>query len=88
MLPTPVLSLNMAVAIAMSDRLDRGLQIIDQLGQSGDLDSYHHYHSARADLLRRMGKNVEAAVAYGRALDLVQNEAEKEYLERRLREVS
>ncbi len=88
MVPTPVVKLNMAVAIAMSDRLDRGLQIIDHLGQSGDLDSYHHYHSARADLLRRMGKNVESAVAYSSALDLVQNDAEKDYLQRRLREVS
>ena len=88
MVPTPVVRLNMAVAIAMSDRLDRGLQMIDHLGKSGDLDSYQHYHSARADLLRRLGRNVEAAVAYSRALDLVQNDPEKEYLQRRLREVS
>jgi len=88
MVPTPVVKLNMAVAIAMSDRLDRGLQMIDHLGKSGDLDNYQHYHSARADLLRRLGRHVEATVAYGRALDLVQNDTEKDYLQRRLREVN
>jgi RNA polymerase sigma-70 factor (ECF subfamily) len=88
MVPTPVVKLNMAVAIAMSDRLDRGLQMIDHLGKSGDLDNYQHYHSARADLLRRLGRHVEATVAYGLALDLVQNDTEKDYLQRRLREVN
>jgi RNA polymerase sigma-70 factor (ECF subfamily) len=61
------------------------LAAIDAL--AGELDEYHLLHSARADLLRRMGETAEAAQAYRRALELVSNDSERRFLERRLREV-
>ncbi|MEO8129198.1 MAG: DUF6596 domain-containing protein, partial [Bryobacteraceae bacterium] len=85
MQPTPVVSLNRAVAVAMVQGLRPALTLID--GLASDLDSYHLLHSARADLLRREGSSVEAAKAYERALELVSNDSERRYLERRLREV-
>ena len=85
--PSPVVSLNRAVAVAMADGSDAGLTIIDALAASGDLDSYHLLHAARADLLRRIGSSTEAAKSYQRALALVTNESERRFLERRLREV-
>jgi RNA polymerase sigma-70 factor (ECF subfamily) len=85
--PSPVVSLNRAVAIAMADGSDSGLAIIDDLAASGDLDGYHLLHAARADLLRRLGSSTEAAKSYQRALALVTNESERRFLERRLREV-
>ena len=86
-LPSPVVSLNRAVAVAMADKPQSGLEIIDALDRSGDLDGYHLLHAARADLLRRIGAHVEAANSYSRALELVTNESERRFLERRLREV-
>jgi len=86
--PSPVVSLNRAVAIAMSGGAERGLAIIEELEQSGDLDNYHLLHAARADLLRRIGAHKDAAIAYKRALELVSNETERRFLERRLSEVS
>lgn len=86
--PSPVVSLNRAVAIAMVDGPRTALKVIDALADSGDLDGYHLLHAARADLLRRLGSNAESAVDYERALELVTNESERRYLERRLREVS
>jgi RNA polymerase sigma-70 factor (ECF subfamily) len=59
--------------------------LIDGLGT--DLDTYHLFHAARADLLRRMGSPEEAARSYTRALALVSNESERRFLERRLREL-
>lgn len=85
--PSPIVSLNRAVAVAMSDGPEPALALIDALDASGELDSYHLLHAARADLLRRMGSNVAAAESYTRALALVTNESERRYLERRLREV-
>lgn len=85
--PTPVVSLNRAVAIAMADGPERGLALVDELAEAGDLDSYHLLHAARADLLRRMGVRSEAAESYERALQLVTNESERRFLERRLREM-
>ena len=85
--PSPVVSLNRAVAVAMSEGLQRGLELIDALSGSGDLDEYHLLHAARADLLRRLGAKAEAAVSYTRALALATNESERRFLERRLREV-
>jgi len=85
--PSPVVSLNRAVAIAMSGGAERGLAIIEELEQSGDLDNYHLLHAARADLLRRIGAHKDAAIAYKRALELVSNETERRFLERRLSEV-
>ena len=64
------------------------LPLIDAIAASGDLDGYHLLHSARADLLRRMGSNQDSAKAYLQALDLVTNDSERRFLERRLHEVS
>ena len=86
--PSPVVSLNRAVAVAMADGSGAGLLIIDQLAAAGDLDDYHLLHAARADLLRRLGSGAEAAKSYERALSLVTNESERRFLKRRLRDVT
>ena len=65
----------------------RALALIDALAATGDLDDYHLLHAARADLLRRLGSPEEAAKSYARALELVTNDSERRFLERRLREV-
>jgi RNA polymerase sigma-70 factor (ECF subfamily) len=83
--PSPVVELNHAVAVAMADDPERGLELI--VGIEG-LDGYRHLHSARADLLRRLGRSDEAATAYRRALELAAQPAEREFLERRLAEVT
>ena len=85
--PSPIVSLNRAVAVAMADGPQPGLALIDALAASGDLDGYHLLHAARADLLRRLGSSVEAGKSYRRALELVTNESERRFLERRMREV-
>jgi RNA polymerase sigma-70 factor, ECF subfamily len=84
---SPIVSLNHAVAIAMSESLERGLALMDGLGSSGELDSYHLYHAARADLLRRMGRNREARESYHRGLALTTNAVELRYLRRRISEL-
>jgi RNA polymerase sigma-70 factor (ECF subfamily) len=84
---SPIVSLNHAVAIAMSESLDRGLALIDDLGSTGELDSYHLYHAARADLLRRLGRNREARESYNRGLALTTNAVELRYLRRRISEL-
>jgi RNA polymerase sigma-70 factor, ECF subfamily len=83
--PSPVVFLNRAVAVALAGDVEDGLTLIDQLT---DLESYHLFHAARADLLRRLERRSEAAAAYREAIALVGNEAERAYLEGRLREVS
>jgi RNA polymerase sigma-70 factor (ECF subfamily) len=85
--PSPVVALNHAVAVAMSEGLEAGLKLVEQAGQSGELRDYHLFHAARADLLRRLGKKTEAASAYEQALRLAANAVEKEFLKRRLDEV-
>jgi len=85
--PSPIVSLNRAVAVAMVDGPEPALALIDALAATGDLDGYHLLHAARADLLRRAGSSVEAAKSYARALALVTNDSERRFLERRLREV-
>ena len=85
--PSPIVSLNRAVAVAMAVGPRPALALIDALATDGDLDDYHLLHSARADLLRRMGSMEEAALAYTKALVLVANDSERRFLERRLREV-
>jgi RNA polymerase sigma-70 factor (ECF subfamily) len=85
--PSPVVSLNFAVAIAMSEGLEQGLAMIDSLSAGGELDSYHLYHAARADLLRRMGRNREALENYHRGLALTTNAVELRYLRRRIAEL-
>jgi RNA polymerase sigma-70 factor (ECF subfamily) len=85
--PSPVVSLNRAVAVAMVDGPRPALAIVEALVTAGDLDGYHLLHAVRADLLRRVGSTVEAAESYTRALALVTNDSERRFLERRLREV-
>jgi RNA polymerase sigma-70 factor (ECF subfamily) len=85
--PSPVVALNHAAAVAMGERLERGLRLIEQLEAAGELSSYHLLPAAKADILRRLGRPAEAAAAYRRALQLVSLDAERRYLERRLREV-
>jgi RNA polymerase sigma-70 factor (ECF subfamily) len=82
--PSPVVELNRAVAVAMAEGPERGLELIDGIG---GLERYRHLHSARADLLRRLGRSSEAAEAYGRALELSVQPTERAFLERRLAEV-
>jgi RNA polymerase sigma-70 factor (ECF subfamily) len=87
MQPSPVVSLNRAVAVALAEGPQAGLALINVLAATGDLDEYHLFHAARADLLRRIGSRAEAAKSYARALALVTNDSERRFLERRLREV-
>jgi RNA polymerase sigma-70 factor, ECF subfamily len=82
--PSPVIQLNRAVAVAMADGPEHGLELMRDL----PLDEYHLYHAARADLLRRLARIDEAAAAYRRALDLAQTEPERRFLARRLAELS
>ncbi|HKO45537.1 MAG TPA: RNA polymerase sigma factor [Pyrinomonadaceae bacterium] len=83
--PSPVVSLNRAVAVAMKDGPLAGLPLLD--GLDGALGEYHLFHAARADLLRRSGSNGDAASSYRKALALVTNESERRFLAKRLREV-
>jgi RNA polymerase sigma-70 factor, ECF subfamily len=85
--PSPIVSLNRAVAVAMADGPEPGLALIDGLAENNDLAQYHLLHAARADLLRRLGSPGEAAESYLRALALVTNDSERRFLERRLRQV-
>jgi RNA polymerase sigma-70 factor (ECF subfamily) len=80
---SPVVELNRAVAVAESEGLEAGLAIADGLV----LDGYLYLHSTRGELLRRLGRDAEARAAFSRALELVEGEAERRLLERRLREV-
>ena len=86
--PSPIVTLNRAVAVAMASGPGEALRLIDSLAASGELDDYHLLHAARADLLRRLGARAEAATSYEQALALVTNESERRFLERRLREVA
>ena len=85
--PSPIVSLNRAVAVAMVNGPRSGLAIIDALASKGELKNYHILHAARAELQRRSGSREEAAKSYARALELVANDSERRYLQRRLMEV-
>jgi len=85
--PSPVVALNRAAAVAMADGPERGLRLLEELERRGELGGYHLLPSAKADLLRRLGRNAEAASAYRQALGGVAQDGERRYLERRLREV-
>ena len=85
--PSPIVSLNRAAAVAMLDGPRAGLNLLDALAAEGNLERYHLLYAARADLLRRLGRFGEAAHGYARALELVTNDAERRFLERRLDEV-
>src|SRR5262249_35020657 len=82
--PSPVVELNRAVAVAMAEGVEKGLAAINQVGSTGELDQYYLFHAARADLLRRLGRHQDAAVAYRRAITLTNNAVEQSYLRRRL----
>jgi RNA polymerase sigma-70 factor (ECF subfamily) len=90
--PSPIVELNRAVAIAMRDGPEAGLRLIDgllseQSRSRGDLAGYHLTYSAKADLLRRLGRKAEAAAAYRQALDLTRQDPERRFLEQRLFEL-
>lgn len=85
--PSPVIALNRAVAVAMRDGPAAGLALLDGLAGQKLIQSYHLYHAARADLLRRQGDSREAAKAYRRALTLTRQAPERRFLERRLAEL-
>jgi len=82
--PSPVIELNRAVAVAMRDGAQSGLDLIDAILNRGDLTEYHLAHSARAELCRRLEKKAEAAFSYKKALSLVQQGPERRFLERQL----
>jgi len=86
--PSPVIALNRAVAVAMGVGLETGLNEINSLGKGGSLNQYYLFHAARADLLRRLNRDREAAEAYEIAARLATNGVEVEYLKRRLVEMS
>jgi RNA polymerase sigma-70 factor (ECF subfamily) len=86
--PTPVVLLNRAVAVAMAEGPTAGLPLVDELEQSGALSDYYLLPATRADLLRRLNRDREAAVAYRRALELVPTDVERRFLRRRLSEVT
>ena len=77
---SPVVELNRAVAIAMAGQIEEGLARIDAIVTTGVLDDFHPLHAARADLLRRLGRDDEARLAYERAIALSKNEAERTWL--------
>jgi RNA polymerase sigma-70 factor, ECF subfamily len=85
--PSPVIELNRAVAIAMRDDCESGLALIDAILERGELTQYHLAHAARADLCRRLGRTMEAKIAYEQALALAQQEPERRFLKKRLQEL-
>jgi RNA polymerase sigma-70 factor (ECF subfamily) len=85
---SPVIALNHAAAVAMSDGPESGLRLIDEIGAGGTLDHYYLFHAARADLLRRLERFVEAHAAYATALSLTTNGVEQKYIQRRLAETT
>jgi RNA polymerase sigma-70 factor (ECF subfamily) len=85
--PSPVIELNRAVAVAMRDGAQAGLDLVDAILAHGNLCDYHLAHAARADLLRRLGRKDEAAGAYRRTLELVNQEPERRFVEGRLAEL-
>jgi RNA polymerase sigma-70 factor (ECF subfamily) len=87
-MPSPVVELNRAVAVAMADGPAAGLALVEALAAARELQGYRLLHATRADLLRRLGRSTEAAAGYREALELTDSEAERRFLERRLAEVT
>lgn len=85
--PSPVVELNRAVAVAMHEGAESGLDLIDSILSRGELTTYQLAHSARADLLRRLGRTPEALDAYGKALELATQEPQRRFLEHRIAEL-
>ena len=88
LVPSPVVELNRAVAVAMAEGPAEGLAMVEELEASGNLAGYHLLPATRADLLRRLGRPAEAAAAYRQALELAATDAERRYLVRRLAETT
>jgi RNA polymerase sigma-70 factor (ECF subfamily) len=86
--PSPIVTLNHAVAVAMTGRVIEGLALMEEANATRRLEPYYLYHASRADLFRRLHRNDDAAAAYRRALALATNQIEQQYLRRRLGEVS
>ena len=84
---SPVVELNRAVAVAMRDGPQVGLELIDAILARGELGDYRLAHAARADLCRRLGRREDARAAYRRALQLARQLPERRFLERRLTEL-
>jgi RNA polymerase sigma-70 factor (ECF subfamily) len=84
---SPVVALNYAAAVAMSEGADRGLDMLEAAGAGGALENYYLFHASRADLLRRLGRTAEAATSYTTALSLTTNHVEQKYIQRRLNEL-
>lgn len=82
--PSPVVELNRAVAVSMADNEHEALELLDRLAADGQLDEYHYFHAARADVLRRLGRPDDARRAYERATELTTNDTEREFLRRRV----
>jgi RNA polymerase sigma-70 factor (ECF subfamily) len=82
--PSPIVELNRAVAVAMRDGPHAGLALVDAILERGELSNYHLAHAARAEMCRRLGRNTEARAAYQRVLELVRQEPERRFIERRL----
>jgi RNA polymerase sigma-70 factor, ECF subfamily len=85
--PSPIVELNRAVAVAMRDGPQAGLDRIDAILRRGELDSYHLAHAARAEFLRRLGRTEAARDAFARALELTRQEPERRYLSARIEEL-
>ena len=88
MMPSSVVALNRAVAVSLSEGPAAGLALLDQLPDDGELRAYHLLPAARGDMLRRQGRPEEAAASYRRARDLAGTDAERRFLDRRLREAT
>ena len=88
MMPSSVVALNRAVAVSLSEGPAAGLALLDQLADDGELRAYHLLPAARGDMLRRQGRPEEAAASYRRARDLAGTDAERRFLDRRLRETT
>jgi RNA polymerase sigma-70 factor (ECF subfamily) len=87
MMPSPVVELNRAVAVAMAEGIEQGMILLNRIKDTGELNEYYLFHAARADLLRRTGQLDEAQDAYTRALERCQNTTERSFLSRRLAEI-
>jgi RNA polymerase sigma-70 factor, ECF subfamily len=88
MIPSPVVALNRAVAVAMAEGPAAGLSLVEEIERGGELSDYYLLPATRADLLRRLGRGTQAVAAYRRALELAQTDAERRYLTKRLQETA
>jgi RNA polymerase sigma-70 factor (ECF subfamily) len=85
--PSPIVALNRAVAVAMRDGPQAGLELIDAILAQGALADYHLAHAARADMCRRLGRTDDARISYQKALALARQDPERRFLQRRLQEL-